>query len=493
MLVSYAQNFEDVMLWRALNSLETGFYIDVGAAWPTKDSVTKLFYDRQWHGINVEPNPILFLELETERTRDTNLQVALSDSESSMIIHVIEDSGLSTLDPDIAQAHSASGHKVVELEVQISTLAALWAKHVPDGQEVHFLKIDVEGFERSVLLGMNWSKNRPWIVVVEATVPTSQVEVHDEWETVVTGAGYEFAYADGINRFYVANERSELRSLFKYPPNIFDGFVRQSEVESEKRAVATEVRLVHALDDLRRRVHSEELAARRNEWLENELVVAHREAEHVRQELVKCQIGSGSRLALVESNSEHARLELESKLVLATLSRSTQGQDALRSRDERSRAELATKTLQVLQLQTDLTLGKAASSQHIDDLQRQIHQMFTSRSWRVTAPLRSLTELIRWLRCGAKRIVRRTLLPAARPILTWMMVHTLQHRHFANAARFALASFPRTRSRIHHFGLVRGFISVEPVVAAKPPAETFATRRAQEQLRSALLERSTRS
>ena len=53
--VSYAQNFEDVMLWRALREVTHGFYIDVGAADPDSDSVTRAFYDRGWSGINVEP------------------------------------------------------------------------------------------------------------------------------------------------------------------------------------------------------------------------------------------------------------------------------------------------------------------------------------------------------------------------------------------------------------------------------------------------------
>ena len=29
--ISYAQNFEDVMLWRALKHISEGFYIDIGA------------------------------------------------------------------------------------------------------------------------------------------------------------------------------------------------------------------------------------------------------------------------------------------------------------------------------------------------------------------------------------------------------------------------------------------------------------------------------
>ena len=38
--ISYAQNFEDVMLWRALKHVEKGFYVDVGAQDPVVDSVS---------------------------------------------------------------------------------------------------------------------------------------------------------------------------------------------------------------------------------------------------------------------------------------------------------------------------------------------------------------------------------------------------------------------------------------------------------------------
>jgi hypothetical protein len=61
--ISYAQNFEDVMLWRALKGLKKGFYIDVGAHDPEVDSVTKAFYDRGWCGINIEPAEVPFRRL----------------------------------------------------------------------------------------------------------------------------------------------------------------------------------------------------------------------------------------------------------------------------------------------------------------------------------------------------------------------------------------------------------------------------------------------
>jgi hypothetical protein len=54
MMISYAQNFEDVMLERALAEIENGFYVDVGAWHPDLDSVTRHFFGRGWRGVNIE-------------------------------------------------------------------------------------------------------------------------------------------------------------------------------------------------------------------------------------------------------------------------------------------------------------------------------------------------------------------------------------------------------------------------------------------------------
>ena len=47
-LISYAQNFEDVMRWRALKDVKNGFYIDIGAQDPIVDSVSLFFFERGW-------------------------------------------------------------------------------------------------------------------------------------------------------------------------------------------------------------------------------------------------------------------------------------------------------------------------------------------------------------------------------------------------------------------------------------------------------------
>ena len=83
-ITSYAQNFEDVMLWRALGHIHNGFYIDVGAQHPVLDSVSKAFYEYGWRGIHVEATSVYAALIRTDRPDEIVLQVALSDKPGSL-------------------------------------------------------------------------------------------------------------------------------------------------------------------------------------------------------------------------------------------------------------------------------------------------------------------------------------------------------------------------------------------------------------------------
>jgi hypothetical protein len=74
------------------------------------------------------------------------------------------------------------------------------------------------------LRGLDLSIWRPWIMIIESTMPNSDISSHFEWEPLVLSANYEFVYFDGLNRYYVAAEHEELRSAFSAPPNVFDEF-----------------------------------------------------------------------------------------------------------------------------------------------------------------------------------------------------------------------------------------------------------------------------
>jgi FkbM family methyltransferase len=221
--VSYAQNYEDVMLWRALKHINVGFYVDVGACDPILDSVTQAFYERGWRGINIEPACSYYERLCAARPLDINLAVAVADTEGSLVFYEVPDTGLSTLDAEVAQKHRAAGGTVTEKELLVLTLDQIFEKYV--NGPIHFLKIDVEGFEKKVLYGLNLSHWRPWILVVEATIPNSSELNSDDWEPIVLASDYEMVYFDGLNRFYVAREHMALAERLKTPPNVFDDFI----------------------------------------------------------------------------------------------------------------------------------------------------------------------------------------------------------------------------------------------------------------------------
>ncbi|QIL81648.1 FkbM family methyltransferase [Diaphorobacter sp. HDW4A] len=236
--IAYAQNNEDVVLFRALEGVVNGAYIDVGANDPVADSVTKAFYDRGWRGINVEPLEMHWRDLERERPGDINLRCVAGPVEGSVDIWEPLIRGWSTVSPKIIEEHRASGVSGVTHSVRMLTLAAICRQYVSG--DIHFLKIDVEGFEKDVLAGMDFQSFRPWIVVVEAFDPITKMENFEDWEHLLTSHAYGFAYADGLNRFYVALEHAEIIERMKYPPNVFDDFVRVAQIEQTQRAESAE-------------------------------------------------------------------------------------------------------------------------------------------------------------------------------------------------------------------------------------------------------------
>jgi FkbM family methyltransferase len=242
--ISYAQNFEDALLWRALNHVTGGFYIDVGANDPVEFSVTKAFYDAGWNGINIEPLDAFHASFMEQRPRDINLAVAAGAEEGEVVLFDVPAvNGWASSSAEVAAMHRAEGYDVVEQRVPLRTLDAIWHEHVTG--PVHFLKIDVEGFEEQVLRGLNLAHARPWVLVIEATTPNSRATNHDTWEHLVTSHDYLFAYFDGLNRYYVAIEHAQLLDSLQVQVNVFDDVipVRLSEALQENAALQEQIKV----------------------------------------------------------------------------------------------------------------------------------------------------------------------------------------------------------------------------------------------------------
>ncbi len=247
--VSYAQNYEDILLGRVFPKAD-GFYVDIGANHPVFHSVTKLFYDRGWQGINAEPSPVVFRQLAESRPRDVNLNVGLGSSIGMMTFYeTLDRHGWSTFRHDLRDHYLNQGLSVKEIPIHVTTLKQVCEEHV--NSTIDFLKIDAEGFEREILLGADFEKWRPRVMVIENAWPES-------WEPLLDGLNYLPAAFDGLNRFYVRVEDKQLLSSFDSTANVLDNFVPYELLRLlQFSAGSTKARtdgVIHSMRDEARRV-----------------------------------------------------------------------------------------------------------------------------------------------------------------------------------------------------------------------------------------------
>ena len=402
--ISYSQNREDVLLWRALRSVEHGFYIDVGANDPSEDSVTKAFYDRGWHGINIEPLPSHYQSLKEQRPHDINLAMAAGSDDGVLeLFDLPAIRGWATSSLSVAQMHRDEGHVVEVSIVPVRRLSAICEEWVTG--DIHFLKIDVEGFEANVIAGMDFERWRPWVVVVEATLPGSEVSSHADWEPVLTRSRYRMVHFDGLNRFYVAEEHAELVASFATPPNVFDDYVFVGQVDAEReRTVA-----LAAIADAQAAQCGAETRLQALDFqvqsLDARLQAAQADtaaADSHRQNAETRMLLASAKLQLAQHIQLHVQAQLN-QAHQAAQAASAETQWAVRQAEHAQALAAAAETRAQV-----ADLGRAEIRAHLDAVYR-------SKSWQLTKPLRFALRVLQGVRSGAvQRRLRTKFAPAMR-------------------------------------------------------------------------------
>ncbi|MDX8512386.1 FkbM family methyltransferase [Mesorhizobium captivum] len=351
MITSYAQNFEDVILWRALKSVERGFYIDIGAQDPVEDSVSLLFYEQGWRGVHVEPTATYAAKIRSARPDEEVIEAAIGTGTGLLTFHEFPGTGLSTGDRAIAEQHAESGFKMEERLVPLVSLQDLLDGHAE--RDVHWLKIDAEGMESEIIESWGSSAVRPWIVVVESTLPLSTKKSHGEWQPRLVGLGYEFVYFDGLNRFYVSEEHSELKGSFGPGPNHFDQFVFPVSSKSDM------------------------LAPMRQELATKQVSIDQRDVEIARlhQHIVDATAAATKQLA-----EKQAAVEERDTEIARLISNATESSDVISG------------------LKYELWVEKTRTHEwwlKSEFQLKQIEEIYKSRSWKIMGPYRRVGRILK--------------------------------------------------------------------------------------------------
>lgn len=409
--VSYSQNGEDVVLWRALGHVSDGFYVDIGAGWPQQHSVTKAFSLRGWRGINVDPNPSFHTALAADRPRDISLCLGISDHHETLPFSVIAETGLSTFEPTIADRHRASGWQTQEIRTETITLAELWEKYIPHDQPVHFLKVDAEGFEEKIIGSNDWSKNRPWVVVCESTAPLSSQQTHHGFEKVLLDAEYVFVLFDGLNRYYVSGEHSEIIEKLSAPANPLDAYISIDLKVSREMLDERERDLEDKLQELAAARSSISDMQVREEEREGRLLQTTAELTAANSAIVEIQ----GRLDEREHHVSRLMTELQ------TINRSIgEMQGRLAERENyvsRLMADLHIANRSIGEMQMQLGEKEHDVRQAGEELRciySRLEDIYQSTSWRLTRPVRGVKLALNAGRSSLVSLVKNT--PLHRPL-----------------------------------------------------------------------------
>lgn len=170
-----------------------GFFVEVGANDPKKDSQSFHLEEAGWTGILVEPVPELAEELRRVR-KSKVFEVACSSPDRAGTIMTLHVAGpFSSFDPNLAVTGMRADHTVA---VKVDTLDHVLAEGGAK-QAIDLISVDVEGHELEVLSGFDFARWRPRLILLEDHV--SSLDKH----RFMRRSGYALMRRTGLNGWYV--------------------------------------------------------------------------------------------------------------------------------------------------------------------------------------------------------------------------------------------------------------------------------------------------
>jgi FkbM family methyltransferase len=194
-----SQNGEDQKIAELLGDISPGIYLDIGANDPISCSISEKFYKLGWHGIIVEPIAEYKNYWNEIRPRDTFFSCAAGSETGKLSLFTNGDSKLASIKYCRSEEREVDVRTINDILLEYSELTGF--KEFPSQS---FACIDVEGWEKEVLLGWDLQRWWPRIICLEAIVPYPSPLIYNyqEWESIILAAGYSLAAIDTWNRYY---------------------------------------------------------------------------------------------------------------------------------------------------------------------------------------------------------------------------------------------------------------------------------------------------
>jgi FkbM family methyltransferase len=196
-------NFEEChLILEAFGFAREGFFIEVGANHPQRNSLTYLLERLGWYGILVDPLSACYEKLLRARPRSRTFRCACvgPDKVGTLTLHA----------PDPSSVAATVEKNVDDFDMQYAftetcdavTLDSLVEQVKP--AHIDFLSIDTEGTEMDVLLGFNLARHRPRLILIEDKLYNLTKHYY------LVRQGYQLVKRTMLNNWYVPMDQHDL-------------------------------------------------------------------------------------------------------------------------------------------------------------------------------------------------------------------------------------------------------------------------------------------
>ena len=209
---TYSMYGEDLFINNYFKNKKNGIYLDVGAYHPLDGNNTYLLYKKKnWHGINIDVNPLSIELFQKARKFDVNINTAVSNKKGFVTLYFRKKINmLNTLSKKIARIHFRNGFK--EKNIKSNTLNNILDQTRYRNKKIDFFNLDVEGHELDILESLNFKKYQPTLICVEIHNHEEMYNNNTDYmkrnpvNNLLLKNGYSIVWNHGFSYVYALNK-----------------------------------------------------------------------------------------------------------------------------------------------------------------------------------------------------------------------------------------------------------------------------------------------
>ena len=147
-----------------------GKFVDIGCFHPTRHNNTFEMYKLGWKGINIDLNPLTIELFNYFRTKDININAAISDNEETKKLYFIDELNTQKTLEENHLKFLKDHHGVREKDISLKDIKTKKLDKILENYNfynIDFMNVDVEGHELNILNSIDFMKYKIQFICIE--------------------------------------------------------------------------------------------------------------------------------------------------------------------------------------------------------------------------------------------------------------------------------------------------------------------------------------